>query len=265
MTFDLADYRRGAGRLAAPSLNLMAVAAIESSGETFWLIGNRWLPPIRLEAHWFSKQSGRRFDRSHPHLSSPVWRPELAATTKAGAWAQYEEAAALDPVAAAEACSWAGFQIMGFHWRAMGYRAVAAFVDDVDGPDDDGQMDMFCRFVLADRRLLQAIRAGDWQTWETVYNGGGYGGAYARKIESWIAANVPAGDGSLPVTVPRVLRKGYRGHDVAVLQRALGVTADGDFGAATDAAVRAFQACTKGLVVDGIVGVMTLRALGLAA
>ena len=32
--FDLADYRRGAGELTAPSRHLMAVTAIESSGET---------------------------------------------------------------------------------------------------------------------------------------------------------------------------------------------------------------------------------------
>lgn len=262
MTFDLADYRRGAGALGAPSRHLMAVSAIESSGENFWTINGKQVPPIRLEAHWFSKQSGRRFDATHPDISSRSWRPELAAKTKAGAWEQYERAAALDPVAAAEATSWGPFQIMGFHWRTLGYPSVQAFVDDVDGPDDDGQMDMFVRFVKADRRLLDAIRAGDWETWETVYNGGGYGGAYARKIENWLATN-GGGDVQTPA-VPRVLRKGDRGRDVAALQRALGVTPDGDFGAKTDEAVRMFQA-DRGLVADGIVGVMTLRALGLAA
>lgn len=266
MSFDLADYRRGAGQLAAPSRHLMAVSAIESSGETFWQIGNRWVPPIRLEAHWFGKLTGHRFNDSHPHISSRAWNPALAANTKAGAWAQYEEAKELAADAAAEACSWAGFQIMGFHWRVMGYANVAAFVDDVDGPEDDGQMDMFVRFVRADQRLLQAIRVGDWQTWETVYNGGGYGGAYAAKIRNWLATHADGEGGSLPTTVPRVLRKGHRGADVAALQRALGLAlVDGDFGQQTEDAVKAFQSCTKGLVVDGVVGVMTLRALGLAA
>lgn len=268
MPFDLADYRRGAGALAAPSKHLMAVSAVESSGETFWTIGNKQVPPIRLEAHWFGKLTGYRFNETHPQISCRSWTPSLAATTKAGAWAQYEEAKALDADAAAEACSWAGFQIMGFHWRAMGYPNVAAFVDDVDGPDDDGQMDMFVRFVRADGRLLRAIQVGDWETWELVYNGGGYGGSYAAKVRNWLA-NHADGDGSLPITVPRVLRKGFRGTDVAVLQKALqtfspNLVADGDFGQATEDAVKTFQSCTKGLVVDGVVGVMTLRALGLA-
>jgi murein L,D-transpeptidase YcbB/YkuD len=135
---------------------------------------------------------------------------------------------------------------------------VQAFVDDVDGPDDDGQMDMFVRFVEADPRLLKAIREGDWDTWETVYNGGGYGGAYAEKIRAWLRAH-----GDAPA-VPRLLKRGDRGADVAQLQRALGVQPDGDFGPTTDAAVRLAQQ-HFGLVVDGLVGVMTLRALGLAA
>ena len=261
MAFDLADFRRGADRLAAPTINLMAVNAIESSGENFWLIGNKHVPPIRLEAHWFSKQSGRKFDKTHPDISSPSWKPELAAKTKAGAWEQYERAAELDPVAAAEATSWGPFQIMGFHWRALAYASVQAFVDDVDGPDDDGQMDMFVRFVQADRRLLKAIREDDWDLWEKVYNGGGYGGAYADKIREWKATHGGAGQ----VVVPRVVKKGHRGPDVAALQGKLGIFVDGNFGAATDAAVRIYQAQQRGLVVDGIVGIMTLRALGLAA
>lgn len=261
MAFDLADYRRGAGALGAPSKHLMAVAAIEAAGENFWIVNGRQVPPIRFEAHWFSRQTGGRYDVTHPDISARRWNPALAAATKAGAWAQYERAARISAKAAAEATSWGPFQIMGFHWSALNYTDVFAFVDDVDGPDDDGQMDMFVRFVRADPRLLKAIRDGDWQTWEDIYNGGGYGGAYAEKIRNWLATNGGGPEGA-PAT-PRVLRMGDRGPDVAALQRILGVPADGAFGPKTDAAVRAVQE-HAGLVVDGIVGIMTLRALGLA-
>ncbi|MEL7060992.1 MAG: peptidoglycan-binding protein [Acidobacteriota bacterium] len=66
-----------------------------------------------------------------------------------------------------------------------------------------------------------------------------------------------------------VLRRGSTGEAVRVLQRRLedrnfppGLI-DGDFGPATEAAVRAFQA-SEGLLVDGVVGRFTLAALDLA-
>jgi peptidoglycan hydrolase-like protein with peptidoglycan-binding domain len=79
--------------------------------------------------------------------------------------------------------------------------------------------------------------------------------AYAAKLEA--AAAVYDGDAS---TAPRVLRRGDRGADVVALQAALGIRADGDFGPATEAAVRLFQA-DRGLLVDGVVGAMTFMAL----
>jgi peptidoglycan hydrolase-like protein with peptidoglycan-binding domain len=52
--------------------------------------------------------------------------------------------------------------------------------------------------------------------------------------------------------------------DVIALQQALGITADGDFGAATTSAVEAFQTA-HGLTADGVVGPATREALGLGA
>jgi cell wall-associated NlpC family hydrolase len=49
---------------------------------------------------------------------------------------------------------------------------------------------------------------------------------------------------------------------VVPVQRKLGVPADGDYGPVTRRAVRAFQK-RKGLIVDGVVGPQTLRALGI--
>ena len=54
----------------------------------------------------------------------------------------------------------------------------------------------------------------------------------------------------------RTLRKGMKGDDVAAMQKALGVTADGDFGFGTLTTVKKWQN-TNGLIADGIVGPAT--------
>lgn len=67
-----------------------------------------------------------------------------------------------------------------------------------------------------------------------------------------------------PVTTDPVmvmLKKGSMGNSVRKLQRLLGITADGNFGPKTEAAVIKFQK-SKGLVQDGKVGPKTWKALG---
>lgn len=61
-------------------------------------------------------------------------------------------------------------------------------------------------------------------------------------------------------SAPFMLQRGSKGDAVKSLQQALGITADGDFGPATDAAVRAFQRL-HGLVDDGVVGPATRAAM----
>lgn len=256
--FDKEDYLRGAAALRAPVKHLMAVAAIEASGENFWVLDNKKVPPIRPEAHWFANFTEDKYNKSHPHISSPRWNPSIAAKSRKEAWLQYREMEALDPKAAAMATSWGPFQIMGFHWKALGFPDVASFVDAMDGPDDDGQMDTFVKFVQNDPTLLDALRQGKWHTWEQRYNGGGYGGAYADKIENWLANY----GSDMTSYVPRTLKRGDKGRDVGALQRALGLKPDEYFGPLTEQAVRLFQQ-DAGLVADGIVGKFTREALNL--
>lgn len=257
MAFDDKDYQRGAAGLGAEPLNLMAVSAIESSGENFWTLGNKQVAVIRPEAHWFSHYTGHKYDQSHPHISRPSWDPSVAAKSRAEAWDQFEEMAGLNHNAAIRSTSWGPFQIMGFHAETLGYDPDQ-FVDEIDGPDDDGQMDTFVSFVKADPRLLRAIRRGDWDTWETVYNGGGYGGAYARKIRDWLATHTALSP--VEPRAPRTLVEGMQGEDVKRLQIALGIDADGIFGSETKRAVIRFQT-VKGLTPDGIVGQFTKKQL----
>jgi peptidoglycan hydrolase-like protein with peptidoglycan-binding domain len=57
-----------------------------------------------------------------------------------------------------------------------------------------------------------------------------------------------------------VLRKGCKGEGVKLMQEALGVGADGDFGPGTERALKEWQSA-NGLVADGIAGPATFGKL----
>ena len=56
------------------------------------------------------------------------------------------------------------------------------------------------------------------------------------------------------------LRRGSQGDAVKLVQAVVGATPDGDFGAATDRRVRAWQK-SRGMFVDGVVGPVTWKAM----
>ena len=89
------------------------------------------------------------------------------------------------------------------------------------------------------------------QTWAAVL------AAVAPAPAPVAPADAPA---AAPVERPELVR-GSSGDHVVVLQQRLGITADGDFGPKTEAAVKAFQQ-QNGLTADGRVGPKTWAVLG---
>lgn len=174
------DYARAAAQLGVEEAAVEAVARVESSGSGFWTINGDRLPVIRLEAHWFGKLTGYRYNDTHPQISCRAWTPSLAARSPAGAWQQFDEAAALDQSAAIQATSWGAFQIMGFHWKALGYASPQAMRDDMES--DAGQLNAFVRFIETDPVLLDALRRRDWYSFAGRYNGPGQIDVYANRM-----------------------------------------------------------------------------------
>lgn len=170
------DYQAAADEIGVEVAAVKAIAEVESSGRGF----QNGRPIIRLEAHWFGKLTGYKYNESHPHISCRAWTPSLAARNQGEAWVQFEEAAALDEGAAIRATSWGWPQIMGMHWEKLGFESPQAFRKSFD--TEQGQLDAFLRFIKANAAIMDALKRHDWYTFALLYNGRGQVDYYAGKI-----------------------------------------------------------------------------------
>lgn len=227
-----------------------AVIDVESRGG--FLADGR--PKILFERHYFSRLTKRKFDGNAADISNPKW-----GGYKGGA-AEYERlgrAIKLDRDAALRSASWGAFQIMGDNYRLCGFTNVEDFVEAmVSGAP--AQLDAFVSFIQKTGLADEMVRR-DWAGFARGYNGPAYkANKYDEKLAAAFAFHSAGGSHA---DSPRpTLRQGDDGEEVKVLQRALGINDDGDFGPKTKAAVIAFQK-KHGLYADGIVGKNTWALL----
>jgi len=115
------------------------------------------------------------------------------------------------------------------------------------------------------RNLNEVADTGDQVRLTKIINGGDIGLAdrQARYAKAMAALGGKI-DTPAPVASPSAsggtLRRGSKGDDVKKMQAKLGLTADGDFGPGTEAALKKWQA-DNGLTADGVAGPKTLAKL----
>jgi len=227
-------FQHAAGRIGCDVAAIKAVWLTESSGKGFRRDGTL---QRRYEPHHFP---GTGFN----------WRQSLKLDFSKRE-AMFAQAYAKDPEAACRATSWGGHQVMGFNAGDSGFGSALEMVEAL-AVGEDAHLDAFVTLVIT-WGLDSALRAHDWLTFATRYNGDGQAPVYARKIE----ANYRRASGK---SSPVVLRIGARGASVKELQRALGLADDGVFGPETERRIREFQE-SAGLPADGVVGARTWSAL----
>lgn len=159
-----------------------AILAVESGGQGFGP-GGRLL--IRFEAHLFNRHT----QHAHAHLfrhgtpawqnqewrrsESEAWRPVHG--NQATVWQAFEFASTLNREAALKSTSLGAPQILGSHYRRLGYASAEAmfqaFADRQYGLT--AQMLGFLNFVLSDAKLFLAMRNKDFRSVAAIYNGPG--------------------------------------------------------------------------------------------
>ncbi len=124
---------------------------------------------------------------------------------------------------------------------------------------EKGAMESACWFWKTNK-LQKWADKGDNKGLTKAINGGTIG--LADRNSRWdnclavMGGKVPTKKASTKSSGSRTLRKGMKGDDVAKMQKALGISADGDFGFGTQTSVKKWQKM-NGLVADGIVGPAT--------
>ena len=153
---------------------LKAVLEVETRGSGF---NNDGTPIILYERHkfysglrainWITKSN--EWSKAYPDLCNPKpggYGKESEQHSK------LERAAKLNCEVALESCSWGPGQVMGYHWKSLGYASIQDFVNAMY-KDEASQLDAVCRFIEVNG-LIGALKRKDWAAFARGYNGKNY-------------------------------------------------------------------------------------------
>ena len=157
------DYKIAAANIGCEVAAIKAVVEVESPRGPFYDNGE---PTLLFERHIFRRETGGKYDRSHPDISGP--RGGYGVTSKQHA--RLARASALDRNAALRSASWGMFQIMGFNHEAAGHPTLQGFINAMYR-DSASQLRAFVAFIRNDPVLVKALRERDWVTFARRYNG----------------------------------------------------------------------------------------------
>jgi hypothetical protein len=147
------------------------------------------LDPLLLEAFILVESSGKGYDEKtgkikiqfepKPFFERTGVRIENSIDVQSKEWLAFNHAFDINPVAAMESTSIGLPQIMGYHWKRLGYESVSALWDAFK----TSLVDQICgliKFIETDPRLLKAFQQKDYHKMAMYYNGAGYALQAAR-------------------------------------------------------------------------------------
>lgn len=171
------DYSKAAKLLGVDEAAVKAVASVESSGSGFLTdAGGKQVPKILFERHIMFKRLRDLTALKSADLMAQ--HPDIVNSSPGGykggiaEWGRLNQAIAIDKKTALESASWGAFQVMGFQWQLLGFDSVDELV--AEAYTEEGQLDLFVRFIKANPNLKNALVRKDWASFAKGYNGVNY-------------------------------------------------------------------------------------------
>lgn len=167
------DVAKAAAQLDVSPAHIRMIRTVESGGKSF---DDRGRPVILFEPHVFHKRTNGEWSPSS--FSYPVWGGKPYPKGYDARWDQLAAAAEKNEAAALESASWGLFQIMGYHWRALGYANAQDFAAEM-AKSEGAHLEAVVSFIRANGLIgaLRKCRAGDpdsCRDFARGYNGSGY-------------------------------------------------------------------------------------------
>lgn len=141
---------------------ILAFISVETGGEGFSSDTGKII--IQFEPSWFRKKE--------PFAPSGKWSVNKV-DVQSKEWSAFSNAFSIDPDSAMESTSIGLGQIMGFHWKRLGYKSVGEMWNDAKNGIDH-QFWQIVKFIETDKALLSAIEFHDWDKLASIYNGSHY-------------------------------------------------------------------------------------------
>lgn len=141
---------------------LLAFIEVETGGEGF--DAKTGFIIIQFEPAWFRKKE--------PYAPSGKWSLNKV-DIQSKEWEAFSNAFSIDKESAMESTSIGLGQIMGFHWKRLGYNSVGEMWDDAKR-GIDRQIYQLVKFIQTDPDLISALESLDWDKVAYIYNGPSY-------------------------------------------------------------------------------------------
>lgn len=141
---------------------IAAFISAETGGEGFDATTGKII--IQFEPKWYRDLA--------PYAPSGAWSLNKVERQKQE-WIAFNDAFSKNKTAAMEATSIGIGQILGLHWKRLGYNSVDEMWNDAK-KGIDRQIWQICKFIDTDKALKAALIVHNWHVVSTLYNGAKY-------------------------------------------------------------------------------------------